>query len=199
MQNRLSKRYKDDWDSKRRPDFPVLEILADNYATLGEFITESTLDNSGAINNSPTLKNSALDPLEVRDQVVISTIHSAKGLEADVCFVLNVSPKAFPSLRTIGKPDAVEEERRMLYVALTRAKNELFITRNISSIHGENRTPAMTNADAPSDYNTVMQEQYFLNEMPESLAEQLVIGNRSQTFTDIDFANPLDISGMDFS
>ena len=199
MQNRLSKKYKDDWDSKRRPDFPVLEILADNYATLGEFITESTLDNSGAINNSPTLKNSALDPLEVKDQVVISTIHSAKGLEANVCFVLNVSPKAFPSLRTIGKPDAVEEERRMLYVALTRAKNELFITRNISSIHGENRKPALTDADTPPDYNSVMQEQYFLNELPESLAEQLVIGNRSQTFTDIDFANPLDISGMDFS
>ena len=52
------------------------------------------------------------------------TIHSAKGLEADVCFVVNVSPRSFPSPRA-KTDDEIEEERRCLYVALTRAKKAL--------------------------------------------------------------------------
>jgi len=59
------------------------------------------------------------------DYVILSTIHSAKGQEWDVVYVLNVSDGNFPSEFATGKPEMIEEERRLLYVALTRAQNEL--------------------------------------------------------------------------
>lgn len=89
-------KYKEDWDNKRRPDFPVLGVLANNYSNLGEFITECLLD------GSTTLSSSEINQSEKeKDKVIISTIHSAKGLESDICFVVNVSPKTFPSMMSI--------------------------------------------------------------------------------------------------
>ena len=76
-------KYKEDWDNKRRPDFPVLGVLANNYSNLGEFITECLLD------GSTTLSSSEINQSEKeKDKVIISTIHSAKGLESDICFVV---------------------------------------------------------------------------------------------------------------
>jgi len=56
---------------------------------------------------------------------VLSTVHSAKGLEWDSVYVLNVVDGSFPSEFSTGKPELLEEERRLLYVAITRARNEL--------------------------------------------------------------------------
>ena len=205
MEDRLSKKYRQDWDNKRRPDFPVLGLLADNYSTLGEFITECTLDNSTSINNTPNLASSTIDESENKDHVIISTIHSAKGLESDICFVLNVSPKAFPSPWTLGNEDEIEEERRVLYVALTRAKNELFITRNINSIHAERKFTE----EAPEQENIVeeenkerelIQEQYFLNGLPDYMTEQVTIERFKREMQDIEKPNTIDLStGLDFS
>ena len=58
---------------------------------------------------------------------MLSTIHSAKGMEWDTVYVLNVVDGSFPSEFAAGKPEAIEEERRLLYVALTRAQNELLL------------------------------------------------------------------------
>jgi DNA helicase-2/ATP-dependent DNA helicase PcrA len=58
---------------------------------------------------------------------VLSTIHSAKGMEWDSVYVLNVVDGSFPSEFSAGKPELIEEERRLLYVALTRAQNELAV------------------------------------------------------------------------
>ena len=63
------------------------------------------------------------------DAVLIITVHSAKGTEAPICFVANAKQGTYPHVRSCGEIDAEEEERRILYVALTRAKNELFITK----------------------------------------------------------------------
>lgn len=203
MENRLSKKYREDWENKRKPDFPILGILADNYSTLGEFITECTLDNSTNINDSPILSSYDLGKSENKDHVIISTIHSAKGLESDVCFVLNVSPKAFPSTFSLDNNDEIEEERRVLYVALTRAKNELFITRNINSIHAERKfiedlSPEQENAKKQESELT--QEQYFLNGLPENMTEQVTIERFKKEMNDIDEPNEIDLSnGMDFS
>lgn len=200
MEERLSKKYNEDWEIKRKPDFPVLGLLANNYSTLGEFITECTLDNSTQINNSPTLANSLISRSENKDHVIISTIHSAKGLESDVCFVLNVSPKAFPSSWTLGNDDEVEEERRVLYVALTRAKNELYITRNIHSIHAENPTNNSIEDSESQNSPELNIENYFLNGLPENLVEQLTIERFQRIAKDINTPNSLDLSsGMDFS
>jgi DNA helicase-2/ATP-dependent DNA helicase PcrA len=61
------------------------------------------------------------------DYVILSTIHSAKGQEWDHVYVLNVSDGNFPSEFSTGKPELIEEERRLLYVAMTRARNELHL------------------------------------------------------------------------
>jgi len=59
------------------------------------------------------------------DYLILSTIHSAKGQEWDTVFVMNVADGCFPSDLATAHPEQIEEERRLLYVAITRAKNAL--------------------------------------------------------------------------
>jgi ATP-dependent DNA helicase UvrD/PcrA len=61
------------------------------------------------------------------DYLVLSTVHSAKGQEWDSVYVLNVADGEFPSEFATGKADQIEEERRLLYVAMTRAKHGLHL------------------------------------------------------------------------
>jgi DNA helicase-2/ATP-dependent DNA helicase PcrA len=61
------------------------------------------------------------------DNLVLSTIHSAKGQEWDAVFLLNVADGNFPSEFSTGRPELIEEERRLLYVAMTRAKTDLHL------------------------------------------------------------------------
>jgi DNA helicase-2/ATP-dependent DNA helicase PcrA len=200
MEKRLSTRYREDWDNKRRPDFPVLAVLAKNYSSLGEFITECILEASTSISNSVTLAGSDLEQTDKnKDKVIISTIHSAKGLESDICFVVNVSPKAFPSIMAIGDIDEIEEERRVLYVALTRAKNELIVTRNKNSIYGESRSLETSSLPINNQFQTII-DTYFLNGLPNELAEQDSIEIFHGQVQDLNEPNTLEINyGMDFS
>lgn len=196
MEKKLSTIYKEDWDHKRRPDFPVLGMLASNYSNLGEFITECLLD------ASTTPSSSELNQTEKdKDKVIISTIHSAKGLESDICFVVNVSPSAFPSIMSIGNLDEIEEDRRILYVALTRAKNELIITRNVESIFAESQSISTTEGSYDSNEKLItIEDQYFLNGLPEEIAEQGIIDVQRREIKDLDKPNSLNIDyGMDFS
>ena len=62
------------------------------------------------------------------DYLVLSTVHSAKGQEWDAVFVLNFSDGSFPSEFSTGKPELIEEERRLLYVGITRAQQSLALT-----------------------------------------------------------------------
>lgn len=68
----------------------------------------------------------AHDPSE--DSVVMMTMHSAKGLEFPVVFVVGAEEGIFPGIRAIGEPEEMEEERRLCYVAMTRAKEKLYMT-----------------------------------------------------------------------
>jgi DNA helicase-2/ATP-dependent DNA helicase PcrA len=195
MQAMLRQRYSADWDAKRKNDFPVLETLAEKYATLGEFITECLLDASTSINQSPILGETDVRKTGNQDHVVISTIHSAKGLEADTCFVINVSPKAYPATWAVDNIDQVEEERRVLYVAMTRAKNDLFVTRNLYSIHAIDRYTKSKQIGGRT-----IEEHYFLNGLPENLAAQTAVESTGGAGRDLD--EPSGISadyGIDFS
>ena len=58
------------------------------------------------------------------DYLVLSTVHSAKGQEWEAVHILNVADGNFPSEFSTGRPELIEEERRLLYVAMTRAKSE---------------------------------------------------------------------------
>jgi DNA helicase-2/ATP-dependent DNA helicase PcrA len=199
MENRLSIRYKEDWERKRRTDFPVLAVLASNFTSFGEFITDCILDSSTNVKNSSLLSSSRLLESESKDVVIISTIHSAKGLESDVCFVLNVSPKSFPSAMSIGNYDEIEEERRVLYVALTRAKNELILTRNTTSTYAEMYISETDNSNT-QDLGMPVMESYFLNGLPDELVEQKTIELMTREVQDIDNPNSLDNNyGIDFS
>jgi DNA helicase II / ATP-dependent DNA helicase PcrA len=115
----LEHAYTKDWD-KRRGDLDLVEKLVKQHTSILAFIEEYLLD---------PVYSSAIGRLENEDVVDIVTIHSAKGTEKPVCYIINVSPGSFPPSRTIENSDEVEEERRVLYVALTRAQDELILTR----------------------------------------------------------------------
>ena len=103
----------------RDADLGQLERIAGRYATRERFLTELTLDPPAR--SGDLARDAALD----EDYLVLSTIHSAKGQEWNHVFVLNVTDGNFPSEFAAGKPEQVEEERRLLYVAMTRARESL--------------------------------------------------------------------------
>jgi len=103
----------------READLEQLEQISGRYATRERFLTELTLDPPAAAGDL------AGDPLLDEDYLVLSTVHSAKGQEWEAVFLLNVSDGNFPSEFATGKPEMIEEERRLLYVAMTRAKQSL--------------------------------------------------------------------------
>lgn len=100
-------------------DLDQLELLSGQYPSRERFITELTLDPPQASGDL------AGQPLHDEDYLVLSTVHSAKGMEWDSVYVLNVVDGSFPSEFATGRAETIEEERRLLYVAMTRAKDDL--------------------------------------------------------------------------
>ena len=103
----------------RKGDLDQLERLGQQHATRESFVTDLTLDPPQATGDLSG------DPLLDEDYLVLSTVHSAKGQEWESVHVLNVTDGSFPSEFSAGRAELLEEERRLLYVAMTRAKNEL--------------------------------------------------------------------------
>lgn len=102
-------------------DIEQLERIAGQFGSRERFLTEMTLDPPQASGDL------AGTPLRDEDYLILSTVHSAKGQEWDSVYVLNVADGNFPNEHATGKPELIEEERRLLYVAMTRAKNELHL------------------------------------------------------------------------
>ena len=105
----------------RMGDLEQLDILSAQHPSRERFLTELTLDPPNVTSD----KSAGASKDE--DYVILSTIHSAKGQEWDIVYVLNVADGNFPSEFSTGKPEMIEEERRLLYVAITRARNELHL------------------------------------------------------------------------
>ncbi|MGH8255865.1 MAG: ATP-dependent helicase [Steroidobacteraceae bacterium] len=103
----------------RAADLDQLEQLSTQYPSRERFITELTLDPPHGTSDL------AGTPLHNEDYLVLSTVHSAKGMEWDTVYVLNVIDGHFPSEFATSRSELIEEERRLLYVAMTRARNEL--------------------------------------------------------------------------
>ncbi len=117
----------------RASDLEQLEHIAGRFPNRERFLTELTLDPPNATGDE------AGPPHLDEDYLILSTIHSAKGQEWDVVYVLNLADGCIPSDMATGNADQIEEERRLLYVAMTRARDELhlvhplrFYTRNQS-------------------------------------------------------------------
>jgi DNA helicase II / ATP-dependent DNA helicase PcrA len=105
----------------RRADLIQLEQIASGYPSRGRFLTELTLDPPEATSDQAGV------PLLDEDYLILSTIHSAKGQEWKSVFALNVVDGCIPSDLGTGTTEELEEERRLLYVAMTRAKDDLHL------------------------------------------------------------------------
>ncbi len=105
----------------RLGDLDQLELLSGQYPSRERFLTELTLDPPNATSDL------AGRPVLDEDFLTLTTIHSAKGMEWDVVYVLNVVDGSFPSEFSTGKPELIEEERRLFYVCLTRARDDLHL------------------------------------------------------------------------
>jgi ATP-dependent DNA helicase UvrD/PcrA len=103
----------------RAADIAQLGQIAGGYRSRERFLTELTLDPPDATSGR------AGTGVKDEDYTILSTIHSAKGQEWRVVRVLNVVDGCIPSDRATSTPEEIEEERRLLYVAMTRAKTEL--------------------------------------------------------------------------
>ncbi len=135
--------------SARAGDLDQLEQIAGTYPTRGSFLSELTLDPPEATSAE------AISPHLDEDYLVLSTIHSAKGQEWDVVFVLNVIDGCIPSDMAVGSREQVEEERRLLYVAMTRARQQLHLVQPIRLFrshqhrHGDGHMLAMRSRFIP--------------------------------------------------
>jgi DNA helicase-2/ATP-dependent DNA helicase PcrA len=105
----------------RAGDLAQLERISTGFETREKFLTELALDPPQATSDR------AGTPLLDEDYLVLSTVHSAKGQEWEAVYVLNVADGNFPSEFATGRAELIEEERRLLYVAMTRAKRDLHL------------------------------------------------------------------------
>jgi DNA helicase-2/ATP-dependent DNA helicase PcrA len=113
----LQRRFED--ARMREADLLQLTQIASTYPNRQRFLTELTLDPPSATSDEAGV------PLLDEDYLILSTIHSAKGQEWKAVFVLNCVDGCIPSDLAVGSTAEVEEERRLLYVAMTRAKDHL--------------------------------------------------------------------------
>jgi DNA helicase II / ATP-dependent DNA helicase PcrA len=132
-QPHLERRYLD--AVVRIGDLDQLQRIAAGYPSRTRFLTDLTLDPPDATSDQ------AGAPLLEEDYLVLSTIHSAKGQEWKSVFVLNVVDGCIPSDKSTGSTEEIEEERRLLYVAMTRAKDQLsLIVPHRFCPHGQSRS-----------------------------------------------------------
>jgi DNA helicase-2/ATP-dependent DNA helicase PcrA len=114
---------------ERLRDLEQLEQLASRAHSRARFITDLTLD--------PPVSTGDLagPPLLDEDYLILSTIHSAKGLEWDVVHVIHAADGMIPSDMATGSAEEIEEERRLLYVAMTRARDALHVYFPLRAYH----------------------------------------------------------------
>ena len=156
----------------------VLQAALDGSGYLAELEAENSVESAGRLENLGELVGSAREFTHIEefmeqvslvadtddlpdgqadDQVVLMTLHSAKGLEFPVVFLVGVEEGIFPHSRALTEPDELEEERRLAYVGITRARERLFITHAWSrSLYGS------TQYNPPSR---------FIEEIPSELVE----------------------------
>src|SRR5262249_30609200 len=105
----------------RLEDLEQLAVFARQFETVEDFLTQlALLTNVDAEDDQPANRDD--------EQLRLSTIHQAKGLEFDVVFIIMLCDGLFPSARSLESEEGEEEERRLMYVAITRARTELYLS-----------------------------------------------------------------------
>ncbi len=143
-----------------------IENLEEFLTVTMEFDEEAENDLGSFLENI-TLSSDIDELEEPEEQVTLMTLHSAKGLEFPVVFMAGMEEGVFPGNKSIDEPDGIEEERRLCYVGITRAKEHLFMTCAKSrTIFGS------------TSYNSISR---FLKEIPEEyLSEESSLGSGDQ-------------------
>jgi DNA helicase-2/ATP-dependent DNA helicase PcrA len=135
----------------RREDLNQLAAFARQFKDVNEFLSQLALISNVDAEAAP---NQTAD----KEAVNLSTVHQAKGLEFNTVFIIWLTDGMFPSSRSLDTRDALEEERRLFYVAITRAKDELYLTYPHMRLSG--------------GYGDVFQRpSRFLKEIPNALVE----------------------------
>jgi DNA helicase-2/ATP-dependent DNA helicase PcrA len=135
----------------RREDLNQLAIFARQFKDVHEFLSQLALISNVDAEAGPT-------QVSEKEAVNLSSVHQAKGLEFHTVFVIWLTDGMFPSNRSLDTCDALEEERRLFYVAITRARDELYLTYPQMRLSG--------------GYGDVFQRpSRFLQEIPDNLVE----------------------------
>ena len=147
----LIQAYPDDYP-KRQAGLEQLAQIAMNYRDIEDFLADLCLDGTGTTDDDEIGNNA----------VVLSTVHSAKGLEWGAVILIDLVEDRFPSKKAMQRQEDMEEERRLMYVACTRAKDELalLVPGTLYNRYNNCREPAI-----PSP---------FVQELPDSCAERWV-------------------------
>lgn len=153
----ILKRVYDDW-RKREKDLEMFYTITERYEDVPSLLTDLALEppNESVSEITSTGKETEF--------LTLSTIHSAKGLEWNTVFIIYALDGRFPSFHAVDDEDEMEEERRLMYVACTRAKEHLFITYPINIYDRETGV-------------VLSKPSRFLEGLDENLLEQWVITN----------------------
>jgi DNA helicase II / ATP-dependent DNA helicase PcrA len=152
--------FKDKFDDfqKRRKDIEILQSIVERYSNLDNFLVDLALEppDTSVLDINPENKENEF--------LTLSTIHSSKGLEWNVVFIISALEGRFPSNRAIENVDELEEERRLMYVGCTRAKDQLFICYPTNIYDRENGTILMKPSRFISDIEKKLIEQVNITE-----------------------------------
>jgi DNA helicase II / ATP-dependent DNA helicase PcrA len=138
----------------RLDDIEQFSVFAEQYDEIGPFLDAVTLTGDFGVKLMDTEQQSSTSGDE--DKIVLSTIHQAKGLEWDNVFIINLAEGAFPHQRSYGSEAEMSEERRLFYVAATRARKKLFFTYPVTSGY---------------EKVEIRQPSIFLDEIPKAATE----------------------------
>jgi DNA helicase-2/ATP-dependent DNA helicase PcrA len=143
---------------QRREDLATLANFSRQYENAADFLDQLALLTS--LDSEVTATN------EDTEMLTLSSVHQAKGLEWKVVFVIWMTDGMFPSNRSLESEDAIEEERRLFYVAITRAKDEIYLTYPHLRLN--------------AGYGEMLQRpSRFLGELPKELLEEWQVGGAS--------------------
>lgn len=141
--------------TKREKDLEMFSEIAGRYRSLNSFLADMALE-------PPTESVTGIEDGNEDEQLILSTIHSAKGLEWNTVFVIWALDGRFPSTWAAGSLDQMEEERRLMYVATTRAKDRLIITYPVNIFDRESGM-------------VLSKPSRFIADIPEEIAEKWVV------------------------
>jgi DNA helicase-2/ATP-dependent DNA helicase PcrA len=167
---------------ERREDLEQLAVFAEKYDSIGGFAAEAALHEGFSAKGGSASGGGASGGDNDAEKIVLSTIHQAKGLEWDAVFVMHLFDGGFPNARAMNEPNGIEEERRLFYVACTRARKQLYLTYPIVGGGHE---------------GYLHQISQFLRELPEEAFERMELRRETTVWKSDDFEeDSVELDGM---